>query len=722
MRNANVEVNNLGLPKARSGNFATVYKFDCGGKKWAVRCFNRQAQDQQERYAAINAYLRQVALPYTVDFTYFSKGIRVGAQWYPIVKMEWADGLQLDKWVEKNLHNSAALTSFLRAFVSMLSALQKASIAHGDLQHGNILVIDSAPKLVDYDGMYVPALSGRLSSEVGQPNYQNPRRSAHDFGPYLDNFSGWVIVLSLLALIVDPKLWQTFKGGDDCLLFRKRDFEVPNQSALLKALDGEPNQDLHQLVALFRTVMACSSQSMPAIVGTFSLPPVPVLPVHTTGPSWIQDHIAPPIKPSTPQLTHNIDWLLDATEVTAPGVRFENPIAAVRILAYLSLVALIVAVQFVIPYSIPLTLIPICSLIGLNLLAWRSRYRGEPAVPRLNSVLRQRNELRERIRVMNSQIQKAESEREKITKQVSDRVAIIAKEEKQQRATEQKVINENDGKLQSAISPSLRARQQLDTKEVAELNSLQNGLGRAVQILSQSIAALVQAEANELTNLLTATQKAFMQNALQNASIQSAAISGIGAGYRTRLQSAGIVTAADVDHRIIRVKGIGSQKAASLQAWRRLVEADARNRMPHSVPWHEQNSIKAKYSHQKSTSEAELHRLQEDLTNQETAIRKKYDGLRVPIDTAVASERQKHQAEANRVAAEFIQKRAVLAAKNREAEQAGVRELAKCDVRQNEVRKEAFSLQWKMGKVDREVARFSHVSFVSYVRHVLLFS
>src|SRR5438445_2803652 len=188
-----VEQDRLGLPRPRSGNFATVYKLETAGKKWAVKCFNREMRDQQERYAAVNAYLHQVSLPYMVDFTYLADGIRVRGQWYPIVKMEWAEGEPLNFWIQRNLHNPTALLAFSQSFVSMFSAMQQVSIAHGDLRHGNILVVNGAPKLVDYDGMYVPALSGRVSNEIGQPNYQHPNRTASDFGPYLDNFSGWVI-------------------------------------------------------------------------------------------------------------------------------------------------------------------------------------------------------------------------------------------------------------------------------------------------------------------------------------------------------------------------------------------------------------------------------------------------------------------------------------------------------------------------------------------------
>ena len=723
LQTAVVECNNLGLPRARSGNFATVYKFDSGGKKWAARCFNRQTPDQQEKYTAINAHLRHVALPYTVEFAYLARGIRVGAQWYPIVKMEWAEGIPLDKWVENNLHNREALMGFLKSFVTMLSALQQASIAHGDLQHGNILVVNSVPKLVDYDGMYVPALSGRTSSELGQPNYQNPRRTAFDFGPYLDNFSGWVIALSLLALIVDPKLWQTFKGGDDCLLFRKRDFEAPNQSALVKALDSEPNQELHQLVTLFKTVIACSPQSVPAITETFSLSSLPVQKTQAAVPDWIKTHLPQTSRPTNaPQPYRSIDWLLDATNATAPLVKFENPIAALRVLAYLSLIVMMAAVRFAIHNSMPLSLVSLPSLVGINLLVWRDRYRSEPAFSQLCSVGVERSELRERIRVMDAQIQEVNSEKEKITNELSSRKAAIAKEGRELQTKEQSVVNENDAKLQSAISSLLKTRQQLDSKETADLTALQNGLGKTVSGLSQSLGALGQAENNELTNALTSMQRVFVQGALQNARISVASIPGIGYGYKARLSAAGILAAADIDYRINTVKGIGSARANALDLWRGSIEALARNRMPRALPSQDHSSIRSKYASQKTSLESQLNKHQEDLRNQQSAIRTKYAALVMPLDAAVAAERERHQADANKIVTDFTQKRGAFTSRVREAEQDAVREITKSDARQNEVRKEIFALQWRMGKVEREIGRFSQVSFISYAKHVLIFS
>jgi hypothetical protein len=726
LRSGRIECNQLGLPKARSGNFATVYKLESTGKAWAIKCFSRQMQDQQERYAAINAYLHQVSLPYMVDFTFLTRGIRVRGQWYPIVKMEWAHGETLDVWIRKNLHNTAALIAFSRAFVAMLTTMQQASIAHGDLQHGNILVVNSAPKLVDYDGMYVPALGGRMSNEVGQPNYQHPRRTAFDFGPYLDNFSGWVILISLVALSVDPKLWQTFRGGeDDCLLFRKRDFEQPDQSALVKTLGAEPNQELRQAIALFKTVIACSPHSVPTIDGDFRLQDVVSFPrMQTGGASWIQDHLPPksgrpaPVRPSD---SPTIDWLVDATHPVGAPVRFENGMGTPRAVAYLTLASLVLVVLVSLRLGMPVLLISVPPILGLNFWVLRVRYRREPAVPQSKSALLQRRGLQERLRVRQEQLAELDAEKQRINRRVSDVKADLAEEELKILGAEQKANDKNDAKLQSEISAALNNKQNLDGQELAELNALQNTLGKALASCTQSLGSLGQAEANELSNTLNAKQAVFVRDKLQKAWLVTAQIQGIGAGYKTRLQAAGIHTAADIGYRIQRVKGIGLQRAAALETWRNILERDARSKMPQVLSRQEEDGIKAKHATQKSTLELQMNQYQRELRSKEGSIRTKYATLRKPHEALVVAERQKHQTERDKITAQFRQERGSLAAKRTEAQEGAVRAVAELDSKQNGIRKEMFELQWQMGKAEREVGRFSRISFWSYVKQVLVF-
>jgi serine/threonine protein kinase len=725
LRSGTIECNQLGLPRPRSGNFATVYKMESAAKRWAVKCFSAQMLDQQERYAAIHTYLRQVSLPYVVDFTFLSRGILVRGQWHPIVKMEWAEGETLNAWIARNVQNAPALIAFSKSFVSMLSALQQSHIAHGDLQHGNILVVNSEPKLVDYDGMYVPALSGKLSNEIGQPNYQHPHRTALDFGPNLDNFSGWVILLSLVALSLDPKLWTMFKGGDDCLLFRKRDFEDPHNSPLVKALESESNPELRQAVALFRTVMACPPQSVPTIDGTFSLPSsAPAVQVQTGGAGWIQDHLpvnSPrPASASVPNPT--LDWLLDSTHPAGPPIQFVEGVGVLRGIAYLTIALVILAVQLSLRMNVPALMISLPFVLGSNLLIWRARYRSDPAVAERESVLLKRRELQERLRVMHERIEEIEADKQRVNRQVSDHKSKAAKEELELSSSEQKTNNSNDAKLQSAISTSIHGKQKLDGQETTELSALQNTLGKALSSLTQSLASLGQSESRDLSNTLRAQQVAFVQGQLQKAWLATAQIQGIGAGYKNRLQAARIFTAADIDYRIDSVKGIGVQRAATLRTWRNALEFAAKSKMPMTLTWQDENSIKSKYTAQKATLESQINQSQQELRTREASIRTKYAGLKMPFEGVLVAERQKHEAERNRISSEFKQKRQALGAKIREVEDGAVRVSLKLDSKQHAVRKEMFNLQWRMTKVDRELARFSRISFRSYIKRVLVFS
>lgn len=236
LKNCQPALNALGIPKVASGMFASVYEMRNAEKRWALRCFNTKLKDQNERYKAISSFILQDDLPYTVDFYYLEDGIKCGDAWYPILKMTWVEGQTLDSYVRDKINQPSALLALRQELGIMMEKLRANDVAHGDLQHGNILIKDQEIFLVDYDGFYVPELAGRQNNELGHPNYQHPGRKAEHFGPYLDNFSAWVIDLSLLALAEDGALFERVKGGDECLLFRRADFLNPKTSQLFAAL------------------------------------------------------------------------------------------------------------------------------------------------------------------------------------------------------------------------------------------------------------------------------------------------------------------------------------------------------------------------------------------------------------------------------------------------------------------------------------------------------
>jgi hypothetical protein len=239
LRAATVATGRLGLPRAVAGNFAVTYQLRAGSQQWAVRCFHREASDRATRYAAISQTLAPVRGGPLVPIEYLDPGVRVGAAWYPITKMPWIEGFPLNRAVEACLARPATLREYERRFIGIVSELRQRGIAHGDLQHGNILVDASGDlRLVDYDGMFVPSLRGRAASESGDPNYQHPRRSSQ-FDAELDRFAALVIVVGLRALVAAPRLWQVYNTGDN-LLFRRADFAEPGRSGLFRDLAAVP--------------------------------------------------------------------------------------------------------------------------------------------------------------------------------------------------------------------------------------------------------------------------------------------------------------------------------------------------------------------------------------------------------------------------------------------------------------------------------------------------
>lgn len=258
----------LGLPRPVTGAFAAVFPMTTpGGATYAVKCFLSEADEQQARYRAIATHLAEAALPYTVDFDYQAEGIRVEGNAFPLLKMEWAEGLPLNRFVESHLEAPRILGALAEAWTAMLPDLEEAGVAHGDLQHGNVLVAGPAEtprlRLVDYDTLFVPALEGRRSAEVGHRNYQHPDRTEADFGLHLDRFPGLAVYVALRALVLRPGLWEQYNTGEN-VLFRASDFYDPGASPLFAALADL--EDLQREVDVLRTACHLAPEDAPSLV------------------------------------------------------------------------------------------------------------------------------------------------------------------------------------------------------------------------------------------------------------------------------------------------------------------------------------------------------------------------------------------------------------------------------------------------------------------------
>ena len=250
LRASQVNLGRIGLPVMYPGRFACVYQVSHGGVDYAVRCFTTEVADQGERYQRLSDYLNHTAFPGSfVNFQYLDRGIKVRNAWYPAVKMDWVEGLRLEKYINENLGEPEKLKVLSLRWRAERTALNSLGIAHNDLQHGNCLVQgDSRIRLVDYDPIFLPAFGGQPSPELGHKNYQHPQRTSQDFDANSDNFPALVIYLSIRALSADSSMWQRFNTEDN-LIFRKEDFEYPERSECFRALKVIPDSTVLSLAS-----------------------------------------------------------------------------------------------------------------------------------------------------------------------------------------------------------------------------------------------------------------------------------------------------------------------------------------------------------------------------------------------------------------------------------------------------------------------------------------
>lgn len=262
LSHARVATDSLGLPRVASGSFVLTYRLDTPGHSWAVRCFHREVPNLQRRYQAISDFFVTHPSPIFVPVSYARDGIRVSGRFYPIIKMPWIQGDPIGVYVDAHLRTPTLIQPLAEKFRALAQELARLGAAHGDLQHGNIVVENGHLRLIDYDGFFVPKLQGLEAGDLGHVNYQHPRRVITDFGPHLDRFSTIVIYLALRATALQPGLWHKYATGEN-ILFSQADFLDPTHSRLL--LDIAKIPELEQYAQPFRQVCSLDLSKVPLL-------------------------------------------------------------------------------------------------------------------------------------------------------------------------------------------------------------------------------------------------------------------------------------------------------------------------------------------------------------------------------------------------------------------------------------------------------------------------
>jgi len=227
-----------------SGAYAAVFKGFRNGQNYALRCFLNAEGETFYRYQIICNHLAAISSSWKTSCEFLNNEVEVKGNRFPVLKMDWVDGVLINEFVTKNLNNNKVLAELQKKLIEISNDLESNQIGHGDLQGGNIIITGSFDnfqvRLIDYDGMYVPGLKDQKSLEKGRSEFQHPKRTVNDFNPQMDRFSFWVMITALEALKFDKTLWkEVMQGGYNTLdnfLFTSKDFVIPEQSKLFNSL------------------------------------------------------------------------------------------------------------------------------------------------------------------------------------------------------------------------------------------------------------------------------------------------------------------------------------------------------------------------------------------------------------------------------------------------------------------------------------------------------
>ena len=258
-----------GEPYRSSGAFAVVFKMkdEHTGKCYALKCFTEEQEGRAEAYRQIAEELEFVDSPYITSVKYLEKELFVDSncedEEFPVLLMDWIEGETMETYIAANYTDTHAMSMLCYRFCKMAAWLRSQSFAHGDIKPDNIMVRpDGTLTLVDYDGMFVPAMKGQKSPTVGTKDFSHPLRTIDDFDETIDDFALASIALSLKAISLNPSLLDEY-GASDRLLFSAADYIDLSKSKTFTALQGLlADEEARTLMSMFLLASAKKNLSM----------------------------------------------------------------------------------------------------------------------------------------------------------------------------------------------------------------------------------------------------------------------------------------------------------------------------------------------------------------------------------------------------------------------------------------------------------------------------
>ena len=701
-----------------------------------------------------------------VAFEFLTKGIRIRGHWYPILKMQWIEGVPLEQYIAKHRYDPIKLQELARDWLEMAATLQRLGIAHGDLQHANVLVTPKGIRLIDYDCMFVPALRGRASKELGHRNYQHPLRTSTEFSQTLDNFSIWVIYVTLILVGLNPELWKRFDGGDDCLLFRQRDFQYPDESEVFNALERQNDEALRAVGSLFKSLLYLRPEEIP-FIGLHELPNLDYAVIDCQGcgkrlrvptnkgkgkaacpvcrwerlwdpkelknpiPVWLKDHVAIAAKkqqfssssPSTdiPSML-GATWVvsfLDANSGATAEPTFESSPTLERLLAVVSIITL-ATVSVASPIYSVTTLSLFTGILSANLALWFYGYRHELAVGESHKIRCKLRGIKKEIRAIEKQLKGLNKNKMRVLgradvsrQKIAGELATI--ERRQKRETDERL------NLLKGLQTKLRTRQEsVQLKETKDLSRIQLDLGARVTNLNRRIVDSKQKQAEEIQQVLRSQQERFVSDFLKKSKVRDAQLSGLGESMKLRLAASGFLTAEDIDYfRVQRVSGIGHMRASVLDSWRQSILKRAKANMPQALSNVEHNNIVSRYTNERANWEAERDNLLQQQTRQIQEVRQRFQPEYKQLTAEQSAAAIDAENDIKSIRHKYTAPVEAIDRQRTELEKSLASDLLVIDDQIAATRRRLFAPQFQLAQTRSSLKKYDRIKLQNYVKRVL---
>lgn len=238
---------------ARGAN-SVVFKMreEFTGKYYAIKCYTDVKYDIYDRLEIVKARLNIIESPYLVKMNIVYNELNIndndfideGICYYPIVIMDWVDGVTLDNYIPESEKAKDDFGTLINKFKAMSSWLLEQGFCHGDISPKNIITTkDKNILLIDYDNVFFSDEKAPVSiNKMKDENFCNPCQSSINRNN-IDIFSLVSIMISLICEYESiPKTWEYPWGRNHnyygrISFFKKEDYTDLDKSNLFKRIE-----------------------------------------------------------------------------------------------------------------------------------------------------------------------------------------------------------------------------------------------------------------------------------------------------------------------------------------------------------------------------------------------------------------------------------------------------------------------------------------------------